>query len=201
MDYMKLAGRKPKIMDYDRYFRSAVTVPIVNIDGVDHILFEVRSDTIKRQPGEISFPGGGMEESDQDSMETAVRETIEELGLSRDDIQLIAPLDVVITPFNLIIYPYVGKILTPDAIRPNTDEVKEVFYVPMDYFVKNKPNTYYVSVKVVPSADFPYRLIPNGDNYKWRTSQYPEHFYIYNDYVIWGLTARILLNFLTLSDI
>ncbi|TZE82865.1 NUDIX hydrolase [Calorimonas adulescens] len=201
MDLIKLAGRKPDIMDSERYFKSAVTVPVVNIDGVDQILFEVRSDTIKRQPGEISFPGGGMEKTDSCSMETAIRETTEELGISKEDIQIIAPLDIVITPFNLIIYPYVGRILNPGIIKPNADEVKEVFYVPIDFFVKNKPNTYYVTVKVEPTADFPYHLIPYGNNYRWRTGQYPEHFYQYKDHVIWGLTARILLNFLTLSGI
>lgn len=199
MDYMKLAGREPKIMDYDRYFRSAVTVPIVNIDGADHILFEVRSDTIKRQPGEISFPGGAMEDTDKDSMETALRETSEELGLPRKAMSIIAPLDIVITPFNLMIFPYICKISDYNAINPSSEEVKEIFCVPIDYFILNEPKTYYVSVKVVPSADFPYNLIPNGDNYKWRTSQYPEHFYVYKGYVIWGLTARILLNFLELS--
>ncbi len=199
MDYIKLAARQPEIMDCERYKRSAVIVPIVNKGGTEHILFEVRTDTIKRQPGEICFPGGGMEDTDRDSRDTALREASEELGLSREKMSIIAPLDIVITPFDLMIYPYICRMPDHDAINPNDREVKEIFCVPIDYFLLNKPKTYYVSVKVVPSKDFPYDLIPGGDNYKWRTSQYPEYFYTYGGHVIWGLTARILLNFLQLS--
>lgn len=199
MDYMNLAGRKPEIIDCDNFFKSAVMLPIANIDGKECILFEVRADTIKRQPSEICFPGGGMEDTDKGSMDTAERETSEELGLTRRQMDIIAPLDIVITPFNFMIFPYIGKISDYKSINPSAQEVKEVFSVPIDFFKQNKPKVYHVSIKMDPPDDFPYNLIPGGYQYKWHTSEYPEYFYIYNEYVIWGLTARILINFLRLT--
>ena len=70
---------------YNKLKNYAVFIPLIKIDGEDHILFEVRSKNIT-QPGEVSFPGGRVEDG-EDFKNAAIRETIEELLLDREDIE------------------------------------------------------------------------------------------------------------------
>jgi 8-oxo-dGTP pyrophosphatase MutT (NUDIX family) len=162
------------------------------------ILFEKRSAQLKHQPGEICFPGGGIKSTDRGTGVAAVRETCEELGLESEDLELIAPLDILVTPFNAVIYPYVGYIKDFIKIIPNKDEVEEVFYVPVKYLLDYKPLYNNMAFKIDISADLPYHLIPQGRDYQFREVNYPVYFYIWQNWVIWGMTARILNHFLQL---
>lgn len=176
---------------------SSVLLPLLEKDGQTHVLFQVRGKRLRTQPGEICFPGGGVERQDKNEEETAIRETCEELGLERHQIKMVAPLDLYVTPFHAVIHPYVGVLLEPEQIRPDEFEVEEVFTVPLEYLLNYEPKLHPVHLQVKPGESFPYHLIPRGKYYKWRTGQVPEYFYFYDKYVIWGLTARILTNFLT----
>lgn len=95
---------------------------------------------------------------------------------------------------NLIIYPYVG-ILSDYKDTFHTDEVSEVFRVPLSFFLQTQPERHYVDVVMQPEEGFPYHLIQGGRNYQWRTSKTEELFYQYEGHVIWGLTARIIREF------
>ncbi len=195
IEYIKrmLESREPRPEGNYRTF--GVMVPLIEIDNQVHLLFEVRSDTLKRQPGEISFPGGSMEEGETPE-ETAVRETLEELLLPSGSIHLMGALDYIVTPFNYIIYPFVGLIQGVDyhKIRGNPAEVERVFSVPLSFFLDTKPLCHHVRVNIVPEKEFPFELIPNGSRYNWKTGGYPVCFYLYNGYIIWGITARIVAN-------
>jgi 8-oxo-dGTP pyrophosphatase MutT (NUDIX family) len=193
-----LRGRIPNILDHERAVKSAVLLPLVDYKGNTCILFEKRSPNLKHQPGEICFPGGGIEKSDQGKAVAAIRETCEELGLTAEDIDLITSLDILVTPFNNIIYPYVGYIKDYKRIRLNKDEVEEVFYVPLSFLIKNKPIFKKMELKMNAPEDYPFELIPHGKEYPFRQATYPQHFYIWKEYVIWGMTARILNHFLNL---
>lgn len=166
-------------------------------DGL-HVLFEVRSLELRRQPGEICFPGGRVDENDINEKEAAIRETIEELGLSREKIKGIFPLDYMVSPFGMIIYPFAGIIDSIDSIHPNPSEVGEVFTVPITYFLAAKPKVYHINFKVEPEESFPFDLIAGGENYDWSTRRMDEYFYHYHGRTIWGLTARILSHFIGL---
>ena len=72
---------------------AAVAVPLLEIDGEDHVVFTVRSNKLRRQPGEISFPGGHCEPNDKSSAHAAMRECSEELGINLDQIELLGNLD------------------------------------------------------------------------------------------------------------
>ncbi|MBU8905553.1 NUDIX hydrolase [Desertibacillus haloalkaliphilus] len=194
----QLQGRKAKILGHENFLKSAVMIPLIERNGEINLLFEVRSHQLRRQPGEICFPGGKVDESDKDEEHTAIRELCEELGLPANQINTVASLDYVVTPFDSLIYPFVGEIAPHAVISHNPLEVDEVFYVPLDYFLEAKPQRFDINLKVEPEKNFPYHLIPNGKNYNWRVGAIPEYFYEYNDYVIWGLTARILHHFLEL---
>lgn len=175
---------------------SAVLLPLIERDDELHVLFEVRAKSMRSQPGEICFPGGGIEEQDDNEAETALRETCEELGLERDQVELIAPLDHLVSPFHVVIYPFVGVIRNPKAMAPNEAEVDEVFTVPVKHLLEQEPELHYVHLNVRPDDSFPFQWIPRGKDYNWRIAKMPEYFYFYEDYIIWGLTARILTHFL-----
>jgi 8-oxo-dGTP pyrophosphatase MutT (NUDIX family) len=195
-----LRGRKRNILEHELASKSAVLLPIVEFQDETCVLFEKRSLLLNHQPGEICFPGGGIESSDRGTAIAAVRETCEELGLVHEDVELIAPLDIMVTPFNVIIYSYLGYIKESSKIKPNRDEVEEVFYVPVKHLLNNQPILKNISLKMDVPEDFPFELIPHGKNYPFRQAIYPQLFYIWKDRVIWGMTARILNHFLQLLN-
>jgi len=192
----KLKYHTPKILGSERFSKYAVMLPLLQKEDGLHVLFEVRSLELRRQPGEICFPGGRIESQDLDEKDAAIRETVEELGINKEDISGVYPLDYMISPFGMILYPYVGYINRHDAIRPNPGEVGEIFTVPLSFFIENNPEIYRVHYKAEPEESFPYDLIPGGENYKWQAKGMEEYFYRYGGRVIWGLTARVLAHFI-----
>src|SRR5690625_2519897 len=186
--YSKLKGRKADIMNRKEFRESAVLLPMVEVHGETHILFEVRSSDMRSQPGDICFPGGRVEEQDRNYMETAVRETSEELGITMESITEIIPLDFLVSEMTGIVYPYVGTLTNLHDIEINKQEVAEVFTVPLAYFLRTEPARYKVGFQVLPENDFPFELIHNGKDYDWRQREMSELFYVYDSHrVIWGL--------------
>lgn len=194
----KLKQHTPTILGSREYSKYAVMVPLIQKDDGIHVLFEVRSLQLRRQPGEICFPGGRIDPEDRDEKAAAIRETKEELGIDERDISEVYPLDFMVSPFGMLIYPFAGFICEQEKIKINPLEVGEVFTVPLEFFMNNKPEIHHVEFKVIPQQNFPYDLVVGGKNYKWRTRGIEEYFYIYEDKVIWGMTARILAHFVEL---
>ncbi|WP_163098986.1 NUDIX hydrolase [Peribacillus alkalitolerans] len=196
----RLSERQPGILGGDRFSKYAVLLPLLEKEDGVHVLFEIRSLQLRRQPGEICFPGGRIDGTDANPSETAIRETSEELGISQETIYSVYPLDYMVSPFGTIIYPYVGIISNPEAIKPNPDEVGEIFTVPLDHFKHTKPNVYKMHFQIKPEEQFPFHLIAGGENYNWQARNMDEYFYHYEDKVIWGLTARVLFHFLEVME-
>lgn len=192
----RLAKRKTHVLGHENYHKFAIMLPLTLHEEKLSVLFEVRSHKLKRQPGEICFPGGKVDADDKNVLSAAIRETHEELGIDYDEIDVLGELDFLVAPSELIIYPFVGLIKDGAKLSPSPDEVAEIFCVPLEFLLKTKPKLYYVDLQVKPPEDFPFHLIPNGRNYKWRKGRIPEYFYFYEDKVIWGLTARVLHHFL-----
>lgn len=192
----KLSNRTPGILGGETFSKFAVLVPLIEKNDDIHVLFEVRSFHMRRQPGEICFPGGKVDESDPHEQHTAVRETSEELGIKETSVINVSPLDYMVSPFGTIIYPFVGVISAAETIQPNPAEVAEIFTVPLSFFEKSEPERYTIRFKTEPEQGFPFHLIAGGANYNWQTRTMDEYFYFYEDKVIWGLTARILKHFL-----
>ncbi len=180
-------------------FRSAVLIPLVQEDDKWHILFEVRSLTMRKQPGDISFPGGRIDATDASPLAAALRETHEELGIDPTTVQVVGPLSPYVASSSFVTYPFVAIIDTNQIIPEyNKDEVEKVLTVPIDWLLNYEPYMHLVSVEPMPSIDFPYDKIVNGAQYKWRTRSMEEWFFDYEQYTIWGLTARILKHFIEL---
>lgn len=189
----KVQGRKPLPVDVKNRF--SVMIPLIKRDGDIHLLFEKRAFTLRNQPGEISFPGGRIEKGES-PREAAVRETAEELLISEREIEIYSEGDFVVNPYAAIIYTFVGEIKKDfDKISPSEDEVEKVFTVPLPYFLKTKPKSYKINLRVERNKEFPYHLIPNGVNYKFKRGREEVLFYEYGDEIIWGFTAKMARRF------
>ena len=199
LDILKndLMQRNKKYLDIDNYF--SVLLPLIHIDGELHILFQVRSHMLNNQPGEICFPGGRLEDFET-PLESAVRETIEELNITENQIEILGELDILTTPFNMVLYPFCGllkDINNLEDIQFNKQEVNSLFTVPINELLSTTAISYPLEINFKSDENFPYHLIENGEKYKWKTGSYPVFFYQYKDYIIWGLTAKILNHFLS----
>ena len=175
---------------------SAVLLPLVCKDDGWHILFEKRASTLVRQPGEICFPGGMVEEGES-FRETAFRETMEELLIREDQIEIIAALDPVMGPSGASIWPF-AAVLRDYEGSFSRDEVEEVFTVPLQWFLDHEPEKHMTELATIPGKDFPYELIPGGENYPWRRKKNAIVFYRTRGGILWGITARMTYDFIRL---
>ncbi len=194
MDKLKdyLSHKKPQVKVKTK---ASVLIPIIEIKGEYHVLFEVRSYDLKGQPGEVCFPGGHIEPHEKRKT-ACIRETCEELLIESSQIEIIGAMDGHYTS-NRLIWPFIG-ILHDYEMTYSIDEVDHVFTVPLSYLLDYYPDIHKVETETKPSVDFPYDLIPNGEDYHWFKGKRDIYFYQYNDEVIWGLTAKILYDFIQL---
>lgn len=188
--FEQIRGRQPGIIDIDINREYAVLIPLIETEDGCEVLFEVRSSLLLNQPGEICFPGGRCEENEQPES-AAIRETCEELLVGEKQIDLIGPMDILVSPFNFIIYPFLG-ILRDYHFSFSQDEVARVFTVPLGFFIQNQPNVYYHSLVVNQTEKMPLKEITGSDHYAWRKGNYQVDVYNYEEKVIWGLTAKIM---------
>jgi len=189
----KIENNKPYINGWERMRRAAIIIPLVEINNEVYILFEVRAKKLNSQPGDICFPGGKID-GDETPKEAALREMFEELGI--ENIDIINELDTVVRYDGIIIHPYLGIIENIKEIKINESEVDHVFYVPLNYLLNHEPLEVNSKLKIERPEEFPYDLIVNKENYKFREAKHRLLFYKYENYNIWGITAEMLKNFL-----
>lgn len=197
IETIKKIIRNKEFQILDTVSKSAVFIPIIKKNNELHIIFEIRSNNLKTQPNEICFPGGKIEKNEV-PLNCAIRETCEELNISKYNIEVIDELDLLVTPFNMSIYSFCGiiKDIDYDSINFNKDEVASIFTVPLFELLLQKPQLNNMAINVNPDSSFPFHLIQNGKAYNWKSGAYPVYFYKYKDYIIWGITAKILKSFL-----
>lgn len=190
-----IQNKRPSILDSGK--ESAVLVPIIEVDHEIHLLFEVRSLSLNSQPGEICFPGGKIEQGES-PLDCAIRETSEELNICKSKIEIVNKLAHLTTLSNMTIHSYCGVLKKTDlnSIDFNKDEVASIFSVPVRDLLAQDPICGKMKINLTPSKDFPFHLIEDGESYKWQSGIYPVYFYEYKDHIIWGITAKILKNFL-----
>ncbi|MCM1990592.1 NUDIX hydrolase [Oceanirhabdus seepicola] len=162
-------------------------------DGQVNVIFERRAFGMKSQPGDICLPGGRVEE--ELPIDAALRECDEEIGIDKEDIEVIGELDYLVSPYGLIIYPFLG-VKKGGEFNVNPNEVEELIKIPLQYFLDNEPVLYEMEIGPINNKDFPYELINGGKDYKFKKGIMNEYFYKYNqDIVIWGFTAAIIKKF------
>lgn len=189
------AQRTPEILGSENLAKFSLLLPLVQKEDGLHVLFEVRSMAMRRQPGEVCFPGGKIDDNDESPAHAAIRETNEELGVSFEHIDILFPLDFMLSPFGTIIYSYAG-LIDLSYVNLNEAEVGEIFTVPLDFLLTTEPELHYIELRPEPEENFPYHLIARGKEYNWQKKMMEEYFYFYENRIIWGLTARILKHFL-----
>lgn len=189
----KIRNRTPKPIDV--FYNYGILVPLIKVNNSLELIYQVRAKNLKRQPGEICFPGGAVE-SNETYEEAAIRETCEELNIKEENINILGQLDYLISHSNSSIYPFLGEVynIDIDKIDYNKAEVDRIFTVPLKFFLENQPNVYYIDLETVTGEDFPYEMVPKGENYNWDRGKNSVYFYEYEDYIIWGLTAKITKN-------
>ena len=170
----------------------AILVPLVEREGELCLLFETRAETlVGHQPGEVCFPGGRREGNER-PVDTALRETYEEIGIPPETVEILAPLDVIQDISDRVVYPFLGR-LTPKALEhlhESVSEVKDVFLVPLQFFLDYPEKVYRYPVRPIVDESFPYEELGFPKDYPWRTGWMDVPVYRYQGHVIWGMTAR-----------
>jgi len=192
-----LETRVPGLMDATGKF--AVLVPLVQrADGL-YLLYEVRARHMERQPGEVCFPGGRMEPGES-AQECALRETQEELAISRDAVRVLGELDFIAHRANFIMRPILALVDegAVDNMCPNPAEVGETFLVPLQHLLENDPAVYEYQFLPDPAAEFPYEQMNIPKDYNWQPGVEQIPVYPWQGHAIWGLTARITRHLIAL---
>lgn len=185
-----ISAHIPGLLDGKRSY--AVLVPLVErADGL-HVLYEVRAKSLRRQPGEVCFPGGHIEEGETPE-QCALRETWEELGIPEEAVRVLGRLDFIAHRANFIMYPILGVISgeTADRMKLSEAEVGEVFEVPMSHLLTTEAIEYDYSLIPTPPVNFPYELLNIPKDYKWQPGRENVPVYPWQGHAIWGLTGRI----------
>lgn len=188
-----LHTRIPGLMDAKRAY--AVLVPLVEREGELCLLYEVRASTLRRQPGEVCFPGGRMEGGETPE-ECALRETWEELAIPGRCVKLLGRLDFIAHRANFIMWPVLGVVDSAALERmvPNPAEVEEVFFVPLAHLLETEPVVYEYELIPTPAENFPYEMIGIPKDYRWQHGSENVPVYPWQGRAIWGLTGRITRN-------
>ena len=140
-----------------------------------HIIFTKRSSKLSSHPGEVSFPGGKFEEQDLNLLATAVRESEEEIGIKKLNLEHLGKLPYLISKHNIEVHPFIAALKEDQEFIAN-EEIESIFSVPVSY-LKNNQNAHIHKF--------------NRQNHNVRISTWH-----YNEYVIWGLTAMIAAEFI-----
>jgi len=170
----------------------AVLVPLVELNGQLHLLYEVRSAKLRHHAAEVCFPGGKMEDGET-ATECALRETQEELGIAPQYIEILGELDFLHLRSEGLMYPVLAHLdaAALDSLCYNKDEVENTFLVPLDFLCEHRPKIYHYELKPIVDDDFPYELVNAQPAYRWSPGHLEVPVYEGLPYPLWGLTARI----------
>jgi len=171
----RLARREPGAPPQEGGLRRAgVLAPLFVREGRLFVLFTRRTETLEHHRGQISFPGGAEEEGDESLLDTALRESEEEIGLKREDAVPLGSLTPMVTVTDFYVEPYVAAIPQPYAFTPQETEIAEIIEAPVAALM---------DPAILEQKPFPGR-------------SEPVLFYHYGPHTIWGATARMLAELL-----
>jgi len=178
MDLGRVAEYAPQeVTDEER--DAAVLAPVADRDGEPHLVFTKRADHLGEHAGQMSFPGGGREPSDDALLATALREADEEIGLRPEEADVVGRLDDIRTTTRYAVSPFVARVPDREYV-PDEREVAEIAVLPVTGLV-------------------------DPENYESERREHPQygeaivHFFRVDGYTVWGATARILVQLLELT--
>ncbi|HUR71137.1 MAG TPA: CoA pyrophosphatase [Candidatus Limnocylindrales bacterium] len=174
-----LISRTPEIIRGDGLKPAAVLIPIQERADGDYVVLTKRGDDMPTHKGQIAFPGGRVHVGDADLIATALRESQEEIGVDPEHVRVLGRLDEFTAGYGIVVTPVVGVIPSQYDFRLDPAETSAVASVPIRSLMA--PGTYVKNAHLSPGGHPSY------------------HFYINNGWDVWGVTARILVQFLELA--
>ncbi|MFW5965139.1 MAG: NUDIX hydrolase [Halodesulfurarchaeum sp.] len=177
MDLGPVAAREPQLRR-EGGREAAVLLPVYRGADGPNLLFIERAPDLSEHPGEMSFPGGGAEPVDADRRETALREADEEIGLAAESVEVVGRLDDVQTITGYVVSPFVARV-PPRQYEPSNGEVQAVVPLPIE--------------ALADPANHAFRPRPHPAH-----GTIPVHHFTVDEYTIWGATARMLVQLLSL---
>jgi len=153
---------------------AAVLLPVIHRPEPT-VLFTRRTPHLARHAGQVSFPGGRVEETDLSLVETALRETTEETGITAAFVSVAGFLEPYETGTGFAILPVVGLLAEGFALLPNPAEVAEIFEVPLDFLLEPANRQRHAA--------------------EWQGRKREFYAFTYDGHYIWGATAAILVDF------
>ncbi len=171
----KLSARKKRSINFPEYRKSAVMILFMEKEGSPHVLLTLRTDKVSTHKGQVSFPGGGYDSSDKDFLDTALRETMEEVGIDSGEIEILGEFDEYISVMGFHVYVYVGALNRVQEYVVCKDEIDEMLEVPFSLFFNEE--------------------YTKCENITHEGRDYEVYYYDYGTTTVWGLTARILTDF------
>ena len=172
-----LHGRTPQTLGANGHKPAAVLVPIQERQGGDYLVLTKRADHLRTHKGQIAFPGGRVDAVDADVVETALRESREEIGIDPGRVRVLGRLDEFTAGYGLVVTPVVGVIPALCDFRIDPGETAAVASVPI------------AALMQPPNFTLDDSLSPGG---------HPSYHFYVNGWDIWGVTARIIAQFLEL---
>jgi 8-oxo-dGTP pyrophosphatase MutT (NUDIX family) len=161
---------------FPRLTPAAVLVPLVQRPAGLTVLLTQRTAHLSSHAGQVSFPGGRAEDSDTSSVDTALRETEEEIGLARRHIEILGTLPDHVTASAFLVTPVVGLVAPPFDLVAESNEVAEIFEVPLAFLMDGMHH-----------QRMSFELPEGGGRRSFYAMPYERFF-------IWGATAGMLRN-------
>jgi len=155
---------------------AAVLIAITDDPSDPAMVLTRRASHMNSHAGEVAFPGGKVDATDRDLVVTALRESFEEIGLAQNKVDVVGALSASTSKFGLQVRPIVGIIPADIELVGSEDELDSIFHVPLRFFFENEP-----------AVDYEVRF---------NDVDYVVPCYRYEGYVIWGLTAYFIGDFL-----
>ena len=175
----RILKERKRISSRKRGFRrAAVLVPIFERQGDSFLIFTQRTETVSTHKGEVSFPGGAVDPGDRGPKQAALREAEEELCLSSGQVEVVGLLDDIVTLSLFRITPVVGFVRAPFSLCPNPGEIEKVFELPVARFLNPA-------------------IFRTEEQFEFQGNPYPVYYFHLPEVTVWGATAKILKQFLT----
>lgn len=163
---------------------AAVLLPLFWHNQGWNLLYTKRTDSVATHSGQVSFPGGAIDATDESAQSAALREVFEEIGIKSQDVEILGSMKNMITITDFNVTPFVGRIPWPYDLKLNPDEVVKTFGASLDWLAA--PENLKTEQRTIPGLD----------------KSIAVHFFRAHEVeVIWGVTAQITVNFLELMGL
>tara|TARA_B100001989_G_scaffold71930_1_gene49092 strand:+ start:541 stop:1119 length:579 start_codon:yes stop_codon:yes gene_type:complete len=168
------SGRPP----VEELRKAAVLIALTDSDEPE-LIYTLRSNKVGSHGGEVSFPGGMYEDVDKNLEHTALRESEEETGMDSSKVNILGPLDTVVSRYNISVTPYVGIVPENVSLNNKSEEIESCFKVPLSFLLRDERH--------------------RNDEIKRDGDIFFMPAYQYDSYIIWGLTAMMTVDFLNIA--